>query len=243
MAGSLVSIIIPAFNAASTIRKCLSSAVDQTFIEKEIIVVDGGSADNTADIVTSFRSGITHFISEKDHGVYDAINKGLDLAKGDWIFILGADDYLDNPQTISGLLSSNEGNATLIFGIARNESGVNSLVPSEHISSMGFALTFRNTLHQQSVLYHKSAFEKFRFNIQYKVLADYDLHLKLYSESVSYQNTSILVAHCKAQGLSKKFNWALYREELKIKKNRLHPILWLINIPWVVMKYAIKNLF
>jgi putative colanic acid biosynthesis glycosyltransferase len=243
MAGPLISIIIPAFNAASTIRKSLSSVADQILIEKEIIVVDGGSTDETIDIISSFRSSLAYFIHEKDEGVYDAINKGLNLAKGEWIYILGADDYLDSTDTLSKLFSAHKGKVSLIFGKAINESGQNALVPKEHVSSMSFGLIFRNTLHQQSVLYHRSIFDNFRFTTQYKVLADYDLHLKLYRESVEYISTTIIVAHCKAQGLSKRFNWSLYKEELAIKKNRLQTIYWLINIPWVLMKFIIKNLF
>lgn len=89
----LLSIIVPTLNQAKFIAQTLASIVGQCWPRTEIIVIDGGSKDGTADVVRSFGSVITHFVSEPDRGQADAINKGFRLAKGDLLAWLNSDDY------------------------------------------------------------------------------------------------------------------------------------------------------
>lgn len=93
MSVPLISIIVPTLNQAQYIGQTLASIVGQCWPRLEIIVVDGGSKDGTADVVRRFGSAITHFISEPDRGQADAINKGFRLAKGDILAWLNSDDY------------------------------------------------------------------------------------------------------------------------------------------------------
>lgn len=89
-----ISLIIATFNAAKTLNKCLDSIVSQLTDECELIVIDGGSKDSTNIIIESYGSKIAAHISESDKGVYDAWNKGVKLAKGQWVAFVGADDVL-----------------------------------------------------------------------------------------------------------------------------------------------------
>ena len=93
MSQPLVSIVVPTLNQARFIRQTLASIIGQGCARLEIIVIDGGSTDGTAEVVRSFGSAITHFISEPDRGQADAINKGMALAKGDILAWLNSDDY------------------------------------------------------------------------------------------------------------------------------------------------------
>src|SRR5947209_4479772 len=89
----LISVIIPTFNLKACIRKCLESLREQTFRDFEILVIDGGSTDGTIKIVQEFASSFPRLTwrSEKDRGVYDAMNKGVAMARGDWVYFLGSD--------------------------------------------------------------------------------------------------------------------------------------------------------
>ena len=90
---ALFSVVVPTLNQGRYIRQTLASIVGQCWPRAEIIVVDGGSNDDTADIVRSFGSAITHFVSEPDKGQADAINKGFRLASGNLLAWLNSDDY------------------------------------------------------------------------------------------------------------------------------------------------------
>jgi glycosyltransferase involved in cell wall biosynthesis len=238
----LISIIIPVFNASETIDACLNSAIQQTWENHEIIVIDGGSDEVTIQKIKKHSEGIVYFLSEKDRGVYDAINKGLAQAKGDWIFILGSDDQFASPSVLEEVFSIPIKSEKIVFGNVQQTDINHTLVRSLHKSKFNRSIFWRNTLHQQSVFYHNSLFYSFRFDIAYRVLADYDFHLLLYNQGIPFRSIPLTIAICSAGGLSKKFTFALYQEELRIKKRRLNNFLYAANCVWVWMKFAIKNI-
>src|SRR6056297_712631 len=88
-----VSIITVSLNSKHTIVDTIESVLNQSYDDIEYIIVDGGSSDGTADIINAYRNKISKFISEKDEGIYDALNKGIKLASGDIIGILNSDDF------------------------------------------------------------------------------------------------------------------------------------------------------
>lgn len=95
-----VSIITVSYNSAATIGDTIRSVVDQSYSDREYIIVDGASKDDTSTIVNSFGSKISVFVSEKDKGIYDAMNKGVALAKGEIIGILNSDDFYSDENVI-----------------------------------------------------------------------------------------------------------------------------------------------
>lgn len=237
-----VSIIIPVFNAASTLARAIESASGQHYRNLEIILVDGGSTDGSVEITAEYRQRIAHVISEKDNGVYDAINKGIRLSSGDWIYILGADDYLADPSVLDKIFRNRYGDEKILYGKIENENSMHRAIPSIHLSRFDRSLFWRNTLHQQSVFYHKSLFNEDNFDTDYKVLSDYDFHLWLLAQLTKAEYVDVLIAKCSAQGLSKNFHWPLYAEELRIKRQRMDTFRWLLNIPWVMMKFIYKKI-
>jgi len=88
-----ISLITVAYNAQNTIERCITSVLRQKFYNIQYIVIDGGSTDNTAEIISKYKDKIDIFISEPDSGVYDAMNKGIAYATGDVIGTLNADDF------------------------------------------------------------------------------------------------------------------------------------------------------
>lgn len=100
-----VSVITVAYNSAKTIRDTIDSVLSQSYEDIEYIVIDGGSKDGTQDIVRSYGSEISHFISEPDKGIYDAMNKGVSMATGDVIGILNSDDVYQDDKVIADVVS------------------------------------------------------------------------------------------------------------------------------------------
>lgn len=97
----LISVVIAVYNGRATLQQCLDSVTQQTYARLELIVIDGGSTDGTVDLIRANAQEMTYWISEPDRGIYNAWNKALAQAKGDWVCFLGADDYLRNSQVIA----------------------------------------------------------------------------------------------------------------------------------------------
>lgn len=103
-----ISIITVVYNGASTIRCCIDSVLMQNFPLVEYIVVDGNSKDGTQEIVKSYGNRISKFVSEPDKGIYDAMNKGVAMATGDFVGILNADDFYPDSSVLSDVVSALE---------------------------------------------------------------------------------------------------------------------------------------
>lgn len=150
----LFSIVVPTLNQAQFIGQTLASIVDQRWPRTEIIVVDGGSTDGTAEVVRRFDSAITHFISEPDQGQADAINKGFRLAKGDLLAWLNSDDYYLPAvfEKIAPLLGDGRG-PRLAYG------GTIALLESTATTKLWPAPPFhREALKTSALIYQPSAF-------------------------------------------------------------------------------------
>ncbi len=100
----LITIIIAVFNGAKTLQQCIDSVAQQTYPNKELIVIDGGSGDGTLDLLKENQEHISYWISEPDQGIYNAWNKGLAQTNGDWICFLGADDYFWDPLVLDKMV-------------------------------------------------------------------------------------------------------------------------------------------
>lgn len=101
-----ISLITVSFNAESTIERCIQSVIGQTFKNVEYIIIDGGSTDNTIQIINKYKKHIHIFVSEPDKGIYDAMNKGIKLAGGDIIGMLNADDFFSDNEILQAINES-----------------------------------------------------------------------------------------------------------------------------------------
>ncbi len=95
-----ISLITVAYNAEATIERCITSVLGQQFSNIEYIIIDGGSTDNSLQIIGKYKDHIAHFVSEPDKGIYDAMNKGIALASGDIIGMLNADDFFADDDVL-----------------------------------------------------------------------------------------------------------------------------------------------
>lgn len=113
----LFSVITVCYNSGKTIRDTIQSVVSQDYPNIEYILVDGLSQDNTLEIIQEFRTKISYIISERDHGIYDAINKGIALAKGEFVSILNSDDVYRGNEVLSSVVRKmQENEADAVYG-------------------------------------------------------------------------------------------------------------------------------
>lgn len=167
---ALVSVIIVTYNAGQTLQQCLDSIYAQAYPAIEIVLIDGGSADNTPAILQANTQHIAYWKSEPDEGIYHAMNKGTKQAKGSWVYFLGADDEL--LPAFSDMLAQLANPSAIYYAnvFAEGEKRVGKL------NSYQFA---KFGPYHQAMIYPKAVFGKHQFDMRYKISADFALTLKL----------------------------------------------------------------
>ena len=111
-----LSIIIPTYNSASVLPKSLDSIVGQTFIDWEVLIMDGVSTDDTLKVAKSYNDSRIRIYSEPDKGIYDAMNKGIKKAAGNWLYFIGCDDWLLASNTLESIFSMDINKYDIIYG-------------------------------------------------------------------------------------------------------------------------------
>ena len=190
----LVSIIIATYNAALHLQACLHSIVEQAYPAIEVLIVDGGSTDGTLSILKEHNVHIAKWISEPDKGIYDALNKGIKMASGQWLYFLGADDRL--LPGFSRLAAQIKDPDTLYYG----NTTANGPLFTGKFSAYRLA---KYAINHQAIIYPAKVFKKYTYNIQYRVFADYALNLQCWGDgSIKKQYLNIDIAWYNLTGFS-----------------------------------------
>lgn len=195
-----ISIIIPTYNAGKTLSFALESILKQDFTDFEILVVDGLSTDDTLEVARRYRDQRIRIFSEKDDGIYDAMNKGIKLAGGKWIYFLGSDDKLYDKNVFNSLmpLLRNEKLEVIYGNVIWELSG------KKYDGRFNkFKLLKKNICHQ-SMLTKKSVFNKIgKFELKYKALADWHFNMKWFNnKNIKHVYTDSIIAYYFDNGYS-----------------------------------------
>lgn len=184
----MISIITATFNSAKTLKDTIQSVLRQTNKDFEYLIIDGGSTDETIDIVKSYESefsGRLKWVSEKDEGIYDAMNKGIKMASGDVVGILNSDDYFtsdDILQTVDNAFKSHEIDA--IYGDIHFIRDGNPQKCVRYYSSRMFRpfwLRFGFMPAHSSFYCKREIFDKAGlYSLDYKIGADYEMMVRLF---------------------------------------------------------------
>ncbi|MGC8981891.1 MAG: glycosyltransferase family 2 protein, partial [Minisyncoccia bacterium] len=195
----LITVITVVFNGAKTLEETIKSVINQTYPNVEYIIIDGGSTDGTLDIIKKYEDQIDYWVSEPDKGIYDAMNKGVTLALGYYIYFLGSDDVVFSSEVFSKILSLIKLDTKLIYGnVYFKESG--EIYDGEFSK---FKLCTRNICHQ-AILYSIYLFKKYGlYNLKYKILADYEFNLRVWKKSKP-KYVDIILAIYSREGISSK---------------------------------------
>lgn len=208
----MLSIICPTYNSDKTLQRTLSSIKSQSYQSIELIVVDGGSTDKTLDIIRKNSDIISKFISEPDKGLWDAMNKGLDMISGDWVYFIGSDDYLTSSKVIEDIFGvSINADVDLLLGSVRYSN--NKIFKSR----FNKRIYFYCSVHHQGMFYRSRLFSNFRYSLKPNLPADYALNLSLFNRGVKHQYFDTVICEYALGGDSSNATWERYREEIYIR--------------------------
>ena len=200
----VVSIIIPCYNAGKFLERNLSSIIGQTFVSKEVIIVDGLSTDNSLEIARQFIKDHDYiqWQSGKDKGVYDAMNKGIGLARGEWIYFLGADDILYNDHVLSEVFSREISPKTgMIYGNV--EFQYSKMIYNGEFDLKRILLG-GNICHQ-AIFYRRSVFQELGlFDLNCKIYADHEFNIRCFRSKAFYKQYigTVIACYNEQDGLS-----------------------------------------
>lgn len=201
--GPLVTIITVCYNSERTIRRTLESVLHQTYQNYEYLIVDGSSTDGTLPVIQDYEprfGGRLRLISEKDNGIYDAMNKGISLAKGELIGMINSDDWYERNAIELILRGYEPGSCQILYGMQREyEDGREKVCWLKH----------HDFLEQQMITHptcfvSKQVYDRFgAFDLKYRSSADYDFMLRMYySKEVIFCPIYEVIANFSLGGIS-----------------------------------------
>ena len=196
----LISLIIAVYNGKATLQQCLDSVVQQTYGNIELIVVDGGSTDGTVDILIANAEHISYWVSEPDRGIYNAWNKALAQAHGEWICFLGADDFLWDAQVLERMavqLLLVPADIHVAYGqiMLLNNDGVELYPVGQPWEEVKERFKQVMCVPHPAVMHRRSLFERHgNFDESFRIAGDYELLLRELKTADAFFVPAILVA-------------------------------------------------
>lgn len=200
-----LSIIIPTFNSRGQLKDTLDSIINQTFTNYEVLIIDNCSTDGTLDIIKSYASlnNMIRWISEPDKGIYDAMNKGIKMSKGKWLYFMGSDDRFFQSHILEELSTILTSDIDLIYG---NVIWGNTGIVYDGIFDLEKLIKYKNIC-QQAVFYNRNLFEKMGlFKNEYKYCADHYFNIQCFISGIKINYVDKTIAVYNNEGKSSLFS-------------------------------------
>lgn len=219
-----ISIITINLNNASGLQETLDSVCEQTFYDWELLVIDEGSTDNSLDIIEKYKSKIRYSVSEKDRGRYDAMNKGILVARGEYLIFLNSGDFLLHKNVFTetkGRIDNEE--ADIYYGDIEIPKG--SGRQTVHYNDKPYLAYWRTgNINHQAALYKRTVFEELgMYSLDYKLAADNEFNLRAFMHGNKFLHLGFPMVYYDVNGQSSK-NFEAYKNEMVQAYDDLLPV-------------------
>lgn len=209
-----ITIITAVYNRVDTVEQCILSVINQTYDNLEYIIIDGGSTDGTVDVIRKYADKIAYWCSESDKGIYDAWNKGVSHATGDYINFIGSDDVMYGNNVIKNMVSYLDKSVDVLAGSIMV---VNEKTCFEFINNNSYVINKADykggCIATQGTFAKRELCNKYKFDISYKIAADYKFFLQYYYDSsIRIKFVDEIVQYFSDEGVSS-IDWDFVRNE------------------------------
>lgn len=235
-----ISVVTVCYNAVQTLEKTMLSVLNQTYPDIEYIIIDGGSTDGTVDIIKKYADRLAYWVSEPDKGIYDAMNKGIKVATGEWINFMNAGDSFYQNKTIELLIEFMQDKIVdIIYGdtlfLAPSLNYIRKTLPLDTISRcMPFG--------HQSTFVKTSLMKEEKFDVSFRSSGDYNFFYKMYYQHKSFHYIPQVIAkYDNTKGVSIENYKLVLRENARIW-NIENDILWKCKYLMIVSIRDLKRI-
>lgn len=209
------SIITINYNHKVGLQRTIESVISQKYTDFEYIIIDGGSSDGSIDIIKQYAFGITYWVSEKDNGVYHAMNKGVAKAKGDYLIFMNSGDCFHSPEALNAVELYQE---DIVCG------QVSTFPSGHHKPTISLVDLMRISLPHQAMFIKRELLIKHPYDEKYKILSDWKFCLEtIVIDNCSFRTIEIVIADYESGGISSNSNGLLPKERELILKELFPP--------------------
>ena len=239
------SVITVCYNAEATIEDTIQSVISQTYHHVEYIIVDGASKDRTMDIVNRYREHIAIIVSERDKGLYDAMNKGIGLATGDYLCFLNAGDSFHEDDTLQQMVHSihTPQLPDVLYGETELVDHEGHFLRMRRLSAPE-VLTWKS-FRQGMLVCHQAFFPRrdlvMPYDLRYRFSADFDWCIKIMKKSKVLHNTHLTLIDYLAEGMTTRNHKASLKERFRIMTRHYGWMSTLAFHLWFVLRLLLKK--
>lgn len=242
-----ISIITVSYNSEATIRDTIESVLSQTYNNIEYIVIDGASKDSTLSIINEYKERISLIVSERDNGIYDAMNKGIRMASGDVVGILNSDDVFFDSNSVQSIAENFSKNTDAVYAdlVYVNRDNLNK--PSRFYSSKNFSLSrirFGIMLPHPTFYVRRCLFDKLGFyKTDYRVAADFELITRFVTSKIKLHRLPLCLVKMREGGISSSDLKGRVHQNFEIvracKENKIYTNIFLVmlKLPFKMLSY------
>lgn len=234
-----LSVITIVYNNVKDIERTMLSVLNQTYTNIEYILIDGSSTDGTKDIIDKYKDRLAQFISEPDKGIYDAMNKGLALATGDYVLFMNSGDEIYDHETVEHVFSSAPSGDIYYGETEMFDENWKSLGQRRHSAPEHFdwhSFKYGMNVSHQAIYIKRSLTEP--YDLKYKYSSDIDWIIKAAKKSSNVVNTHTYVAKYLVGGMSKQKHLESLKERFKILSHYYGLVPNIINHVFIALNLA-----
>lgn len=244
MTNSLISVITVVFNGGKSIENTILSVINQTYENIEYIIIDGGSTDNTIDIIKKYDTKISYWISESDKGIYDAKIKGLLKSTGSWINFMNSGDSFVANDTVEKISAFLKDEFNIVYGdclLKYNDTKVSIYKKSDEFEKIKYHIPFC----YQSAFVRTSLIMEYKFDLKYSYAGDYNFFCHAYkNKKTNALRVPIPVSLYDMHGVSNSLTSLkeYYNISQEHATNRLIPLYHFSRLNYAKFKIVLKKI-
>lgn len=214
-----LSIITINLNNKEGLQRTIDSVASQTFTDYEWIVIDGASSDGSMELIEQNGNLFAFWCSEPDKGIYNAMNKGISHANGDWLLFLNSGDWLYSQDTLEKVFSINYDSDILYGDVMYHWPDKRGQELEQKPDDLSLYYFYEHTLCHQATFYKKNIFDNHKYNEAYKICSDWSLFIKLIIEGYHFEHLPFCIVNFPQNGISTNLNEAHIAERRDVFEN------------------------